>query len=112
MFNISAQGYLVSNLIPGTRCGVAVAPTIQANYTILGATFFRNYFVSFDYSSFTISIAQNAILPQENVLTGGIFFLFILACGIVLVGFGVPMWYSISKNCRRGRIRMNKKNYY
>ena len=99
----------MSNLIPGVRCGVAVAPTIQSNYTILGATFFRNYFVSFDYNSYTISIAQNAILPQENELSGGIFFLFILACAIVSIGFGVPIVYSIKNNCKRGRtISMRK----
>jgi hypothetical protein len=91
------------------RCGVAVAPTIQANYTILGTTFFRNYFVSFDYNSYTISIAQNSILPQENELTGAIFFLFLLACGIVLLGFAVPMYYSIKNNCKRGRTIAMKK---
>jgi Eukaryotic aspartyl protease len=91
------------------RCGVAVAPTIQANYTILGATFFRNYFVSFDYNSHTISIAQNAIMPQENELTGAIFFLFIVACGIVFLGFFIPIWYSLKNNCKRGKtIKMKK----
>lgn len=88
---------------------MAVAPTIQANYTILGTTFFRNYFVSFDYNSYTISIAQNSILPQENELTGAIFFLFLLACGIVLLGFAVPMYYSIKNNCKRGRTIAMKK---
>ncbi len=88
---------------------MAVAPTIQANYTILGATFFRNYFVSFDYNSHTISIAQNAIMPQENELTGAIFFLFIVACGIVFLGFLIPIWYSLKNNCKRGKtIKMKK----
>ena len=64
--------------------------------------------MSFDYNSYTISIAQNAILPRENELSGGIFFLFLLACGIVLFGFGVPMYYSIKNNCKRGRIAMKK----
>ena len=49
-------------------------------------------------------------MPQENALSGGIFFLFILACVTVLIGFGVPIVYSIKKNCKRGRtISMNMK---
>ena len=53
-FKITPQGYLVPNLLPGTRCGVAVNSTIQTDFVILGATFFRNYYVSLNYVNYTI----------------------------------------------------------
>ena len=69
----------------------------------MGATFFRNYYVSLNYETYEISLAKNAIVPVTQDLSGWVFFLFILACGVVSVGLGFPIVFSLVKNCKRGR---------
>ena len=59
--------------------------------------------MSLDYENYQISLAKNAIVPVSLELSGWPFFLFILACGVVSVGLGFPIVFSLVKNCKRGR---------
>jgi hypothetical protein len=82
-YSIPPSGYLVENL-GGIKCSILVSSiTDTEGFFVLGDTFIRNFYVSFNYDSLTVSLAQSATPPKlTNSL--GFWAIFGIVAGSVL----------------------------
>ena len=64
-YSIPSYGYLVEDF-EDYKCVIAVSYLgILANQYVLGDTFLRNFYVSFNYENLTVSLAQNVNAPSS-----------------------------------------------
>ena len=71
----------------------------------------RNYYVSINYEYSMISLAATSRPPKYNELTGTVWALFIIACVIVGAGLGIPIVFSLMKNCKRSKVNLDVSTY-
>ena len=85
-YTIPPSGYLLDHM-SGTRCGIAIS-SIDYNLYILGDTFMRNFYTSFDFSTLQVQLASTANPPSikdgmDVYVIMGITFLSVSAVGVV-----------------------------
>ena len=99
-YTIPPYGYLLQDF-ESHKCAVAVSYVgILANQYVLGETFLRNFFVSFNYGNYTISLAQNVNAPKSfNIsLAWWAILLIVLSCLLIVGLIGAVSYYFWSKS--------------
>ena len=94
-YPLTPQQYLLSD-VASVTCAIGISSIpANLNYTILGATFLRNYYASLNYVSSTVSLAVSKHPATENATLDNWEIAGITLGAIILVGlvvYGVCWW--------------------
>ena len=108
-YTIPAKGFLIENILRA-KCVVGISYISDTNdMVILGDTFMRNFYISFEYENSRVGLAVNKNAPYSNIeisLKFGAWYIVAIIClTLLLIGLLACIIYV----CLRDRLRRRKE---